>query len=498
VTTTHVLGGPAGPPPGPPPPHPRPDVDRSPVRLMALALAAGVAFEVGVRGGLANGAVALGAVLMVALLLTDRRVVRPGARGAALAALVPALFLGVRASPWLAATNTLAVAVLVGVAVAFARSGSVFDTTVGRSLCRIVPAGLGALSRVAVLAHLVPASRQSASRAARVIRALLVAVPPLAIVVALLASADAVFAGMVLPDVDLGPASSHVVLTLVFAVGVAIVALAPSVDPDGGGRWAGGFGVLEVATMLVLAVAVSGMFAVSQLVALTGAGRRLVESSGSTPSEYARSGFFQLCWAAAVLVAFLALVRALARPGVLDHPAVRSLGAAAPALALGLVVVSLRRMALYDDAFGLTMLRLWVVGIALWLGVLLLLLALHAAGLRADRDWVLGAAGVVALVLVVVADVADPEAFVVRHNVERAERGAELDPVYLGELSDDAVPAIADALAATTDADTRRALLAALHCDGDRDGESDEVDGVATLNLAVARAREARDEACGG
>jgi Domain of unknown function (DUF4153) len=39
---------------------------------------------------------------------------------------------------------------------------------------------------------------------------------------------------------------------------------------------------------------------------------------------------------------------------------VRILGAAVPGLALGLVAVSLRRMALYDQAFGLTRLRLWI------------------------------------------------------------------------------------------------------------------------------------------
>ena len=54
----------------------------------------------------------------------------------------------------------------------------------------------------------------------------------------------------------------------------------------------------------------------------------------------------------------------------------RTLAALVPALALGLVVVSLRRMQLYDQAFGLTMLRLWVVGGAVWLGGLLLMMAL--------------------------------------------------------------------------------------------------------------------------
>ena len=124
----------------------------------------------------------------------------------------------------------------------------------------------------------------------------------------------------------------------------------------------------------------------------------------------------------------------------------RGLGAAVPVLALGLVVVSLRRMALYDDVFGLTMLRLWVVGAAVWMGSVLVMTAVRNGRRPDGGNWLVAGAGLSAVLLVVVADVADPEAFVVRHNLARAEAGAELDLGYLFELSDDAVPALADGL----------------------------------------------------
>jgi hypothetical protein len=93
-----------------------------------------------------------------------------------------------------------------------------------------------------------------------------------------------------------------------------------------------------------------------------------------------------------------------------------------------------------------------------------------------------------ALVLVLVADVANPEAFVARHNLARARGGAELDPAYLAELSDDATPVIVDAYEGA-DAEARVQLEPALRC-----GEGPE--GVARLNLAAARAKAARDRVC--
>ena len=107
-----------------------------------------------------------------------------------------------------------------------------------------------------------------------------------------------------------------------------------------------------------------------------------------------------------------------------------------------------------------------------------------------DGSWVLAGAGGAALALVLLADVTNPEAVVVRHNVERARAGAELDVGYLAHLSDDAVPAIVAAAAdPATDPVLRIALLAAIQC-------GDEANGVAALNLAATQAADARDEVC--
>lgn len=464
-------------------------VDPAPRRLLRHAVVIGLAVEVGLRGGLANAAVALAVVLTVRLLWTDRRLARREARILALLAVVPALFLAVRASPWLAWSNALASVALLVVATVHARHGSIVDSTPAALLRRCVSGLDQGVQRLAIVRAVAPdVSRGQREGALRVARGLLVAVPVLLVLVALLAAADAVFASLLTPEIDAGPAAGHVVLTVLFAALVVVLAGAASAaEPEPTRR--GRFGVIELTTILGLVGAVLALFVVSQVVALTGAGDRLIESAGLTPAEYARSGFFQLCWATGLLLVVLAVVRAIADPDALRHRVVVVLGAVVPTLALGLVVVSLRRMALYDAAFGLTMLRLAVVAAAFWMGLVLVMTAVRNLGVGSGRDWLVAGAALAGMVIVVLANVANPEAFVVRHNLDRARAGAELDVEYLATLSDDAVPEIGNRIEAAIGPAERMLLRRALQCDGD-------AEGVAALNLAARRAADVRAGLC--
>jgi hypothetical protein len=473
--------------------------DRAPRRLLLWVVGGAVALEIGIRGGFANAIVVLGLLMLAAALLTDQRIQRRSSRWLVVASILPTLGLAVRASPWLTASNLAAALGLMTVAILQSRSGDVFDTTLGR-LARRLPAALWrAVCSPALLTGLVPRLQPATGRRVTQIGlAVVIAVPLLGIVVALLAVADPVFAGLVSPDVDIAPEAlvEHLVLAGFFA-GALLMTVAAALGDGDDGRHRGQFGVAATATMLGLAASVLTLFVVAQLVALTEAGDRLIEEADLTPAEYARSGFFQLCWATAFLLLFLGVVSWLAAPEVKARREIRVLAALVPLLTVGLVVVSLRRMALYDQAFGLTMLRLWVVLAALWMGAVLLMIAARSLGVGGDREWVFGGTVIAATVLVVAADVFNPEAFVVHHNADRAAQGQgeELDLEYLTGLSDDAVPALVDELGAdafTLEVEWYRdhsGTEKAMRCD-------DETTGVAALNLAVARADDVRDETC--
>lgn len=401
----------------------------------------------------------------------------------AIAATVPAVFLSVWASPWLAAANVAAVLGLGLAALAWSSTGSVLDTSVLDASLRALLAVVRGLAGIVPLASTLARRRSRGGPEASSHRtglALLLALPLLAVLVALLASADAVFGSLLLlPDLDVRAGLGHVILAVGLAMVLAMAGLAVGGDSADGDR-EGTFGATDIAVVLGLAAAVLGLFVVSQGVALTDAGQRLVADAGLTPAEYARSGFFQLCWAAVVVVGYLALARRLAAPGIMQRPLVRALAATVPMLAVGLVAVSLRRMALYDQAFGLTMLRLSVVVAATWIGVVLLLVAARNLGVAPDRDWLPGVAVMAGLVLLLGANLVNPEAIVVRHNVARATQGATFDADYLATLSSDAVLTIARAVDEAEDPALRDDLTGALDCSPPT--------GVATLNLATHRA----------
>ena len=110
-------------------------------------------------------------------------------------------------------------------------------------------------------------------------------------------------------------------------------------------------------------------------------------------------------------------------------------------LTLGLVVSSLVRLALYNDAFGLTMLRLSSMVFAGWVGLVLVLVGADfvASGLR---GWLPVAVAASALLVLAAVNVWNPEAFVARHNLTTTTE-VGIDYRYLDTLTTDATPAFA-------------------------------------------------------
>ncbi|MGH3388130.1 MAG: DUF4173 domain-containing protein, partial [Actinomadura sp.] len=110
------------------------------------------------------------------------------------------------------------------------------------------------------------------------------------------------------------------------------------------------------------------------------------------------------------------------------------------ALTLVVVAVALRRLYLYEEAYGWTRLRLWVHAFELWMGVVIVLIAI--AGIRLKAAWLpraiatSGAAGLLALGLL------NPDGFIAARNVDQVHLTGETDLAYLSRLSADAIPAL--------------------------------------------------------
>jgi len=156
-----------------------------------------------------------------------------------------------------------------------------------------------------------------------------------------------------------------------------------------------------------------------------------------------------------------------------------------------IVVVAIRRLNLYEAAYGLTMLRLYSELFSYWIGAVFLGLGATIAGIGRSRAWLLSAAAAAGLALLLALNVVNPEAVVAADQLAATHQVGQVDRSYLGILSDDAVPAIAGRLAAL-DPSSRVELRAELCASA----APPRFTGWAAWNLDHQRAEASLDSVC--
>jgi Domain of unknown function (DUF4173) len=267
---------------------------------------------------------------------------------------------------------------------------------------------------------------------------------------ALFAAADAAFAelvGQVFGDVD--PGRSTQAVTSFALVGAAtlgaayLLASPPAVDPDPGSEpIRRPLRVLEWALPVALLDALFATFVAVQLTVLFGGRAHVLGTGGPTYAEYARSGFWQLVVVTVLTLGVIGLVARLApRATAAERFWLRALLGVLACLTLVIVASALKRLALYDSEYGFTRLRVLVGACEIWLGGLFLLVLV--AGIRLRARWLPRVAlgtGVAALLALAALN---PDRFIAEHNIDRYYDTGRIDVRYLGQLSPDAVPAVA-------------------------------------------------------
>jgi hypothetical protein len=154
----------------------------------------------------------------------------------------------------------------------------------------------------------------------------------------------------------------------------------------------------------------------------------------------------------------------------------RGLSGALCALTVVVLVSAVQRLLLYEDAFGLTRLRLFATAFALWLGALFALLIL--AGLAEPVRRRLGRTAVVGTALALLGfSLLSPDRLIAERNVERWRETGRLDTDYLTSLSADALPALV-------------ALPAGLGVQAVFAAELDGTEPWSSYNVSRARARD--------
>jgi hypothetical protein len=226
--------------------------------------------------------------------------------------------------------------------------------------------------------------------------------------------------------------------------GLAYTLWRPAADeqpaaPPAVGRF---LGFVEAAVVLNAVNLLFFLFVLIQLPYLFG-GQLNIGAAGFTYAEYARRGFGELA-ATSVLVLglLLALNRAARREGLREARAFNLASTILVALTCVLLASAFKRLLLYEIAYGFTEMRVYPHVFMVWLGLLLGWFVL-TLWLRPDR-FALGVL-IAGLGFVATLDLLNPDAFIVRRNFDRYQRGqgSTLDARYLARLSDDAVPALA-------------------------------------------------------
>jgi len=210
-----------------------------------------------------------------------------------------------------------------------------------------------------------------------ILAALAVTIP----VIVLLASADAMFSRLVEKVFALDSFGELVgriavfIAVLIFAGSIFTSALTKRMPRDRASAKRPRFNLIAVYIVLGMLTIPLIAFAAVQLRYMTGAALLPV---GVTYAEYARTGFFQLCIAAIIVFAVIAVSVAFTRHA--EKKAKIGLNVLYTLLTLGtlmLLVSSFLRMSLYESVFGYTRLRLYVQAFMILLGIVTVFVALR-------------------------------------------------------------------------------------------------------------------------
>ncbi|MCA1831270.1 MAG: DUF4153 domain-containing protein [Actinomycetota bacterium] len=440
---------------------------RKPVVYLLLTL--GIAFDLAINGQYPGASLPL---LFAAAAAALAIVVRDVASRALLAGGVAfAIFPALRASTGLTGLDVSATLTLFGTAVAVEslELEQLKAMSFVLAAARLLRSSFRA-PRLALL-PLLPRLGFARGRGKTFTRIALITIPVLALFARLLGSADRVFADVItpsIPGINLGSVVGHVALTVIGTVFVAtlwLTAVAPRVlvgaDLSPIGDATPGRRLAEWATLLVGLDALFGIFVAVQFAFLFDGRKRILVTPGLTYAEYARSGFFQLLVVAVLTVALIMIVWDFAWR---ENPAHRRWFRAAvtPMIAFSLVILvsALKRLRLYEQAFGFTVERFFAYLAIALIGVVLLIVL--GAVWTGQRRRVLSAVLAASLAALMVANLLNPERFVARRNVGRFQATGKIDSWYLGAgLGPDAIPVATTVLIRlrATEAATLRSAL---------------------------------------
>ena len=161
-----------------------------------------------------------------------------------------------------------------------------------------------------------------------------------------------------------------------------------------------------------------------------------------TYAEYAKNGFYELLCVA--IISFLLIYGVDGsgkRESAKEKKIFKILGGIL-VLEMSVIIYSaFTRMAVYTGGYGLTFSRFLVFAFLFWI-FFVFLIFLYKMLLEKRKEFFFLLIFCLSITFWIGINIANPDAFIARKNMERLEQGKELDPFYLSRLSVDATPEI--------------------------------------------------------
>lgn len=278
----------------------------------------------------------------------------------------------------------------------------------------------------------------------RILKGLFMAIPVLFVFITLFSHADLAFSQFInsIIEINISPESIRYTVLLIFAFLASLSFLsyifspkqfqtdtfsANTIQPADKG--------IEILVFLGLIATLFLVFIIFQITYLFG-GETNIINAGFTYAEYARRGFFELLFVA--VLSLLVLLYAEKHAGI----AIKKPTFLIPALILivevGVVMVAaFKRLSLYIDVYGMTLLRFYVNAFIILLLILFVILAIKFIKSKPEHFFTFGTLLSVAAFLAIV-NLVNPDAYITRTNIEQYSRTNKLDIIYLDDLSVDA------------------------------------------------------------
>ena len=187
---------------------------------------------------------------------------------------------------------------------------------------------------------------------------------------------------------------------------------------------------------VLLVDAVFVLFLVAQAAAFFGGHDYIQKATGLTYAGYVHQGFAQLTIATALTLLVVWAAAWKVGETAADRWWLRGSLGGLCLLTLVVVASALHRMDLYQEAYGFTRLRLLVDVFEGWLG--LVVVAVMVAGVGLKGWWLPRMALLSGAALMLGLAVANPDAWIAEHNIERYQATGKVDWSYLQGLSFDA------------------------------------------------------------